>query len=863
MSATLPIDAHLDEVARLLRDPGATVIVEAPPGAGKTTRLPARLLSEPWCPGRVLVTQPRRIAARLAAHRVASERSGPVGEEVGYQVRFEDKTGSGTRLIYATEGLVLRQILEGGRLPGVSVLILDEVHERSADLDVLLALLKKARQNGDTLRLVLMSATLDAEHFKTVFPAASLLTSPGRSFAVDVEHAPKEDDRALPIQVRSAIKPVLSDAGDVLVFLPGGAEIRACEEALSVLTGVEVIPLHGDLPLEQQARAMRPGAGKRIILSTNVAESSVTIPAVTTVVDTGLARSAIFDRWSGVKRLETIEISQARCEQRAGRAGRVAPGRAIRLFTKGSFLKRPDQDPPALLREDLSGIMLTLLAGGHAARELAWMSPPPSSAWDQAEELLEQLGALEKGSREYAGLSPLGRQMARVPTTPRLARVVVEGAKLGVLTDACRAAALLAEKDILLGARRYQPGLRDVVASDSDIEDRMERLAELSSRGFHRRLARDLDLDVEGARQAVQLASSLQRSLLSPSRMPPESPPPSAITRALFAGFPDRVAERRGGGRQLVFCSGMQASLHECSSVVSANLLLALSSDAPGGKQRQTQVRIACRLEPDLLMEMASEKIEVDEQLLWNASREKLELVSRLSYGKVTLDESRSWAAPSPAGAALLMKAALSKGPAVYDPEGHLETLTVRVSLLCKFLPDLVRTSLLESDPSLGEMFDDGLPSPSRILERALLAACGGCTSLEDLSKTNLDQQLVGLFPSEITRALEQELPRSVRLRGGTELRVHYEQSRDPWVESRLQDFFSMSETPMLCRGKLPLQLHLLTPNRRAVQVTTDLAGFWERHYPDLRKQLMRRYPKHLWPVDGGTAQPPAPGRIR
>lgn len=804
----------------------------------------------------MLVTEPRRIAASLAAHRVASERSLQVGREVGYQVRFDDKAGPKTRLVYATEGLVLRQFLEGNRIEGVSALILDEVHERSADLDVLIALLRNRREFSADLRLVLMSATLNAEHFKAVFPGASLLTSPGRSFDVHVEYALKEDDRPLPIQVRSAVKSGLTAEGDVLVFLPGGAEIRACEEALSSLGGVEIVPLHGDLPLEAQARAMKPGSGKRVILSTNVAESSVTIPGVTTVVDTGLARTAIFDGFSGVKRLETIEISQARCEQRAGRAGRVAPGRAFRLFTKGSYLKRPSQDSPPLLQEDLSGIMLTLLAAEHSPRELSWLNSPSATAWDQAEELLEQLGALENHR-----LTSVGRQMARIPTMPRLARVVVEGAKLGVKRDACRAAALLAERDILLGSRRQHHGSQDVLASDSDIEDRLERLSELEQGRFDRHLARDLDLDVRGARQAVQLASSLERTLTDQCEKAKEAQQSAALRRALFTGFPDRVAERRGEGRQLVFCTGVQATLHESSSVLAARLLLALSSDAPGGKQRKAQVRIACRLEADLLMTVAGDKIEADEQLLWNSSREKLEQVSRLCYGKVTLDESRSWAAASKGGASLLMKAAQAKGPAVYDPEGHLESLAVRLSLLRKHLPELIPPRSDESAPDI--TFDDDLPNPSRIFEQALLAACESRTSLAELSEARLDEALISLFPGELTRALEREIPSKVRLFGGSELTVHYEQGRDPWVEARLQEFFSMNETPTLCRGKLPLQLHLLAPNRRAVQVTTDLGGFWERHYPDLRKQLMRRYPKHLWPEDGRTAKPPTPGRIR
>jgi ATP-dependent helicase HrpB len=297
--------------------------------------------------------------------------------------------------------------------------------------------------------------------------------------------------------------------------------------------------------------------------------------------------------------------------------------------------------------------------------------------------------------------------------------------------------------------------------------------------------------------------------------------------------------------------------------VISANLLLALSSDAPGGKQRKAQVRIACRLEPDLLMEMAGEKIEAQDQLLWNSARERLEQVSRLSYGKVTLDESRFWAGPSKAGALLLMKAALAKGPSVYDPDGHLEALTVRLALLCKVLPELVPSFVDGAEPFFGEVFGGGQLQASPLTERALLVACESRTSIEQLAEARLDQELMAHFPSSLSRALEQELPRTVRLRGGMDLPVHYSQGRDPWVESRLQNFFSMGETPTLCRGRLPLQLHLLAPNRRALQVTTDLAGFWVRHYPDLRKQLMRRYPKHLWPEDGRSAKPPEPGKIR
>ncbi len=855
MKTALPIDAHLEEAARSLSEPGSVLIVEASPGAGKTTRLPARFLSEPWCTGKVLVTEPRRIAARLAAHYVTSEREGVVGAEVGYQVRYEDKTSAATRLVYATEGLVLRQLLERRELPNVSVVVLDEVHERSADLDVLLALLRGAKAGDSELRLVLMSATLQTEEFKKLFTSAYVITSPGRSFEVSIEHLPKEDDRHLAIQVRSAVRSTLSDNGDILVFLPGGAEIRSCEEALAALPDVDVLPLHGDLPLSEQARAMRSGSRKRIILSTNVAESSVTIPGVTVVIDSGLARTAVFDRWSGVKRLETVEVSQARLAQRAGRAGRVKPGRALRLFTKGSYERRSDHDTPPLLREDLSGVFLMLLAGGHRPHELPWMSSPDSSAWDQAEELLTDLGAMKSGR-----LTQLGKEMAKLPTSPRLARIVIAGRDLGIPTVASRAAALLSEKDILLRARTFRRGRSDVVASDSDVEDRLDRLEELEASRFDPQVGRYLELDVKGARELVRAARALERAV-EPLESRVTEPPENALCRALLTGFPDRVAERRGESNGLVLSTGAQAVLHESSSVVGAHLLLAVSTDAPGGQRRKAQVRMACRLEPDLLMDVAGERIEARDELSWNDSRGRLEQVSRLTYGRICLDESRSWAHASKQGAKLLMKAALAKGPPAYDPEGHLEKLSVRLSLVARFLPEVLASD--KGNDLSKRLFAGDDVIPSRLAEIALLTSCETRTSLSELAQARLDLEIRGLLPVSLSECLERDFPDTVRLAGGRVLDVHYEHGRDPWIQSRLQDFFSMNETPTLCRGRLPLQLHLLAPNQRAVQVTKDLAGFWQRHYPELRKQLMRRYPKHLWPEDGRTASPPTPGRIR
>lgn len=855
----LPIDEHLPSLLASLRRGARRVILEAPPGAGKTTRVPPALLEEDWCTGQVLVSEPRRIAARLSASRVAQEAGCRVGERIGYQVRFDDKTSAATRVVYLTEGLLLRRVLDGG-LDKVSVVILDEVHERSAELDQLLALLIRMQGSGNAFRLILMSATLDVGELETYLPDAVNLRSEGRAFDVSLEYQKKEDDRPLPIQVRGAVRSRLNESGDSLVFLPGGKEIRACEDALKELSGVRIIPLHGDLPIEQQAMAVADhGDEKRVVLSTNVAESSLTIPGVTTVIDSGLARTAIFDPWAGVKRLETIKVSQSRCIQRAGRAGRVAPGHCVRLYTLGDFSARPAQDKPELLRSDLSDAYLRLLTAAKdqwLPEELPWLTAPAPEAWLLAKELLERLGAINSGR-----LTDIGRAMAALPLPPRLARVLVESALLDDLDRGALATALLSERDIL--RRRFNVrSAFDVVAGDSDLEDRIDRFEQLAEDRFNRGTARDLDLDLPTAQQVKrsaqanrQVARAVCRHL--PRQSPSSAPTMPSLVRALLSGFQDRVGARRGRGRDVILASGLQAQLDENSCVADAALVLALSTDAPGGRVRKPLIRQACRLEADWLLDLDSDALLAQDELIWEADKERVRIVSRLSYGKVVLDETNLAATPGDACASVLKQAALTKGAAVFDPEGRLENLRVRLQTLQHSFPELFSSDSATA-PSL-----PWLDSTESLESYALGIACLTRSTLRELREAHLATELLNALPFEMQNALRNETPESVTLAGGHRLAVHYEDGRSPWIESRLQDFFSMTQGPMICAGRVPLQLHLLAPNKRAVQVTTDLEGFWARHYPDLRKQLMRRYPKHLWPEDGRTAKPPSPGRIR
>ncbi len=792
----LPIDRSLAEILASLRA-CPSLVLEAPPGAGKTTRVPRALLGA--LPGQVLVLEPRRLAARMAARRVAAEMGKPLGQTVGYQIRFEEVAGPATRLRFMTEGVLVRRLMSDRELAGVSAVVLDEFHERHLEADLALALLARLRRRRPDLHIVVMSATLAGGRVAQFLGGCPRLVSQGRLFEADVRHTPQT---AAPLEdlVASALARLVAEGldGDVLVFLPGAREIRqtmrACER-LARRAGLMAVPLHGDLSPQEQDRAVAPAPQRKLILSTNVAESSITIDGVTAVIDSGLARVARDSPWTGLASLEIERVSKASCRQRAGRAARPRAGRAVRLYTEEDYLRRREQAAPDILRRELSEALLGLRALGFAGfADLEWLDPPPATAAVAAAELLQRLGAVDAAGE----LTATGREMVRLPLHPRLARLVVEAGRRGAGDGGCRLAAVLG------AGERLAPG--ESVSGISDLLVLSESSWQPSTQRLYRQIRRYAPAG-EGREGGDD-----------------------ALLAAVLAGFPDRVARRRQG-RELLLSAGGSAVLARESAVRSHEFLVAVDIE-----QRREHglplVRLASAIRPEWLLDFYSDRIEERSWLEWNRTAERVEAVSALFYERLAIQESRSQRPDPELASRLLAEKALEAGVDRFVEPGELESFLARV-----------RFAAAHSDvPALGEedlrrAIEDQARGRRSFAE--LEQACRGGGFLRTL------QQRLG---REGLRNLEEVAPVRVRLPGGRQVKVHYEAAAPPWIESRLQDFFGLHETPRLARGQVPVVVRLLAPNHRPVQTTTDLAGFWQRLYPRLRRELMRRYPKHSWP---------------
>lgn len=784
----LPVDSVLPEIVSRLRQ-SANLVIEAPPGAGKTTRVPPALLEF----GETLVLEPRRVAARMAARRVAREMGEKLGETVGYQVRFDEISGPSTRLRFLTEGVLTRRLVNDPDLRGTACVVLDEFHERHLDGDVALALLRRLQKRRRDLRIVVMSATLDGARVASYLGDCPVVRSEGRLFPLDVRHSP-HSSQPLEQQVRSALEALLSESvtGSVLVFLPGAAEIRRAMrecEPLAARAGLDILPLHGDLSPEEQDRAVLPGPHPKIILSTNVAESSLTIEGVTAVIDSGLARVARDSAWTGLPSLEIGRISKASATQRAGRAGRTAPGRVIRLYPLEDFVRRNEHDPPEITRRELSGLRLDLAMMRAAPADVPWLDTPPDSAIEAADRLLHRLDAIGPDG----ALTERGRRMARMPLHPRLASLVIDAG-----TEGCAIAAILSGGERLPQGPPAHAGPSDLLAlSESRWSPQTKRLYDQL-----RRLARG------GARKDD-----------------------GEVLRAVLRAFPDRVAKRRNRD-ELLLAGGGSAVLAE-SSVVRSALLVAVDIEERRDRGLPL-VRMASGIEPEWLLDLFPERITESAEVQWNRQAERVESVSALLYDGLVIEESRSGAVDAEAAARLLAEKAVEAGIERFaDPEeihGFLER--VRFAAQYAKLPE----------------FD------ARHMAEALTGLCYGLRGFADLRQAASDGGLVRAVLASLTpeqqRLLDQLAPERIRLHDKRTTRVNYEPGKPPWTASRLQDFFGMRETPKVAGGKVALVVHLLAPNQRPVQTTTDLAGFWQRLYPQLRKELGRRYPRHAWPED-------------
>ena len=807
----LPIEAVLPDLVAALRR-GPNLVLTAEPGAGKTTRVPRALLEGGLLgEGECWILEPRRLAARLAATRVAAEMGETLGATVGYAVRFESKVSRATRLRFVTEGLLLRRLQSDPELKGIAAVVLDEFHERHLHTDLALTLLRRLqRTSRPDLKLLVMSATLDAAPV-AAFLDAPALSSEGRGFPIELRHATKEDARPLAERVAEAVQQLHPQKGHLLVFLPGAAEIRACARALegpAARLGLRVLPLHGELSAEAQQEAIAPSEQPKVILSTNVAESSVTLDGVVAVIDSGLAREARHSPWSGLSSLLTVRISQARCVQRMGRAGRTRPGLCLRLFTEADFRSRPAFDAPELQRADLAEALLGLHALGIAdPASLAWFDAPPEASLSGAEKLLRQLGALDA----EGAMTSLGRRMVDLPLHPRLARLVLAGEAEGIADTARVSAALLESGELSARAnldRREGGG----AALPCDLLPRLDAYREAEAASFHAGALRAANLD-PGAVHRARLA---RRSLGEATDT--ASDPETALQRALLMAYPDRVASR-GEGRSYRLCEGGGATL-DSASRVKADLLLALDADAKGNT---VSVRLASALEAEWLLEAFPDRLREEDTFEFSEARRRVERVSGLWFGEACLDTTRKAADPTDPRAAEIL-AQVAQGRNLGEA---FERLLQRAAFLRKHRPEL--------------------ELPEELGHALLVQACTGLANLKELEATDWAWTFRARFGEAASQLLEKWAPETVQLPKGRPAKIQYD-GETPWVAARLQEFWGLKKGPTLAGGAVPLVLHLLAPNMRAVQVTTDLAGFWERAYKELRPALSRRYPKHHWP---------------
>ncbi|HEX9942809.1 MAG TPA: ATP-dependent helicase HrpB [Thermoanaerobaculia bacterium] len=854
MPAPLPVDDVLPELIAVLRGGSAAVLI-APTGAGKTTRVPPALLAAGIGEGRrIVMLEPRRIAARAAAHRMAEENGWTLGGEVGYQIRFDRRAGPETRILVVTEGILVQMLQADPFLEEAGAVIFDEFHERNLQTDLSLAMARRVqREVRPDLKLLAMSATLDPGPVAAFLGGCPTIESRSRLHPVEILAMDRPDERPLPAQIASGVRRALgATKGDVLVFLPGVGEIQRSAEALSGLAAeraLAVLSLYGDLPAERQDEVLRPLDRRKVVLATNVAETSITIDGVTAVVDSGLVRRLRFDPATGLDRLELGRVSRASADQRAGRAGRQAPGICLRLWPAWEHATLPERETSEIARVDLAGPALQLLAWGETdLASFGWFEPPAPESLAAATRLLRRLGAVDDH-----GVTSLGRAMARLPVHPRLARLLIEGHRAGRSREAALLAALLSERDPFPRGPARGAGPRR--ASRSDLLDRLDALE-----AFERRNAPDLPdgdrLNAGTARFILRARDQLLELMMKELRVGAgldggvgarpalggggdEPIRDDALLRALLAAYPDRVARRREPrSPRGLMVGGRGVRLAEESAVLEAELFLCVDLDAGrAGALSEALVRKASAVEPDWL---APESLRTGVELEFDEPRERVAAWKRTRYEDLVVAESE---VPPPHAAEaerVLVQAAadrLDRAFALDDPE--VASFLARVRSLADWRPEL------------------GLPRFGEAELRVLLPAlAAGRKSLAELRRAPLLDALQGALTWEQLEAVRREAPERLEVPSGSRIRLVYEPGKPPVLAARIQELFGLAETPRVATGRVPVLLHLLAPNGRPQQVTHDLQSFWENTYPEVRKELQGRYPRHAWPQDPWNATP-------
>lgn len=844
LRVSLPIDSVLPEIHHRLASGCRQLIVHASPGSGKTTRIPPALRG--IFSGQIWILEPRRLAAKMSALRVRDELGPQDGVCVGWQMRHDTSIDERTRLLFLTEGMFPVRLAEDPTLRSVSCVILDEFHERHAQTDVAFALIRKLQETTrPDLVLIVMSATLDILQLQAAMPEAQRVDVNAPVFPVETLWWRGDPRMPLAEKITAGVLQMVKDSrhrGHILAFLPGTADMQRSADQLRRCLGTlqsdwTVLQLRASLERKEQESVFAEHGKRKVILATNIAESSITIPGVTAVVDSGLARVPHYDSWRHVTTLETRPVSQASIIQRSGRAGRTAPGLVLRLFSENDYAGRAAVETPDLLRADLSSIVLTLLGLDHATkkdwhhRSLAWLDPPPADAWKQAETLLQILGlTTEAGELQHPGL-------ARWPLPPRLSRFLHACSEDGIGAEGAWLTALLAD-DIAQPSQRSRGD-----AFGCDLLSRYDDLRNASS-------TKNPALE-RAAQQYLKLIGQKPTTLKPAHELNLET--------ALLKAFPDRIAKARkpfvhNTSREYALCTGGDAKLALHSSSAHLDWIIALeisetrstgsAQSSATGQHTALTIDTASGIELETLLSARAPWVQARQALLWDEGSCRVRGSEQLTYGSLLLSEKRL--TPDPAAAAQMLQAKLAENwPKPFLDDQVLQNFVSRQELM-------MAHGLIPHAWDLEE------------LKHHLQASmCDNFTSFSEISARPLIDWLRDCVGFSEWQDVEGHAPREIKVGAGFSVPIHYPKDHAPWIEARLQNFFGQMETPFILQGRVALTVHLLAPNHRALQVTTDLASFWRTTYPQIRNEYMRKYPRHYWPENPAEAEPPVRGSLK
>ncbi|SDZ83424.1 ATP-dependent helicase HrpB [Microbulbifer marinus] len=838
----LPIHAALPELLSTLSQHN-NVVLQAPPGAGKTTMVPLALLDCDWLGDRnIIMLEPRRLAARSAAARMAELLGEPVGHTVGYQIRAERKAGKQTRILVVTEGILTRLLQSDPELAKTALVIFDEFHERNLQGDLSLALCLQSQEYlREDLKLLVMSATLETETVASLLGCAPVVTSEGRSYPVHVHYLPHQqmpdDSRQLPaLMARKIVELTAAESGSLLAFLPGVGEIKQLEallrEELTDRGEIDIAPLYGDLSKQQQDTAIAPSpSGRRkIVLATNVAETSLTIEGIRMVVDSGLMRESRFDPNTGMNRLVTTAISQASAIQRCGRAGRLSEGLCLRLWSESRQDGLAAKNTPEILLSDLAPLTLELAQWGVSdVTELRWLDTPPPGPVAQAQELLQQLGALDDQRR----ITAHGTTMLTLGTHPRLAHMMIRSLDLGLANEGCLLAALLSERDIFRGEARW----------DRDIHKRMEVLLGQAKNPSADRGA------IQRVRQQARIwQAQLEKSLNkdASSRPPADIDELDRVGILLGLAYPDRIAQsRRDRERRFLLASGRGAHFSHDDELALTDYLVIAELDGQG---RDARIQLAARISERALREHFDDQIEQNESVRWDDKAGRAVASVRTTLGRIVLEEQPAKNISPELLSRALLDAVRQKGLQALPRSKEATGLRARVQFLAntaKDFPDLLAQLSLPdwSDAALKETLEDWL-----------LPHLHGLSKLDQLKQLNLHSILQSQLDWPVQQRIDELAPSHFTAPSGSRIPIDYAES-PPVLAVRLQEMFGLEQTPAILNGRYPLMIHLLSPAQRPVQVTRDLTSFWANTYQEVKKELRIKYQKHYWPDDPLTAR--------